>query len=309
MSHLLREHAPITEESWARIDEEARERLTPALAARKLVDFAGPLGWQHSATNLGRVATVKAPFTGVSAGQRRVLPLVEARANFSVTRAELADSDRGAEDTDFADLDRAAHDLAVGGERRGLPRLEGGGHRRHRRGRAVCADRARQRLRALPAACRDGDRAAARGRDRRPLRPRARAQGARARAREQRARRLSSCSTISARSSAARSCGRPGVEGAVVVSLRGGDFLFESGEDISVGYIAHDAEAVQLYLEESFSFRVATPEAAVRADSLGHGGRIPARSQMRGCSGTSRTSTPGFDTRAATKRSPASSPR
>ena len=29
----------------------------------------------------------------------------------------------------------------------------------------------------------------------------------------------------------------PGVEGAVVVSLRGGDFLFESGEDISVGYL------------------------------------------------------------------------
>ena len=35
------------------------------------------------------------------------------------------------------------------------------------------------------------------------------------------------------------------------------------GEDISVGYLGHDADAVQLYLEESFSFRVATPEAAV----------------------------------------------
>jgi uncharacterized linocin/CFP29 family protein len=55
----------------------------------------------------------------------------------------------------------------------------------------------------------------------------------------------------------------PGVRGAVVVSLRGGDFLFESGEDLSVGYESHDADAVQLYLEESFSFRVATPEAAV----------------------------------------------
>jgi len=53
------------------------------------------------------------------------------------------------------------------------------------------------------------------------------------------------------------------VEGAVVVSLRGGDFLFDSGEDISIGYLAHDADAVQLYLEESFSFRVVTPEAAV----------------------------------------------
>jgi uncharacterized linocin/CFP29 family protein len=55
----------------------------------------------------------------------------------------------------------------------------------------------------------------------------------------------------------------PGVQGAVVVSLRGGDFLFESGEDISIGYDRHDGEAVHLYLEESFSFRVVTPEAAV----------------------------------------------
>ena len=55
----------------------------------------------------------------------------------------------------------------------------------------------------------------------------------------------------------------PGVNGAVVVSLRGGDFLFESGEDISIGYDRHDGEAVHLYLEESFSFRVVTPEAAV----------------------------------------------
>jgi uncharacterized linocin/CFP29 family protein len=55
----------------------------------------------------------------------------------------------------------------------------------------------------------------------------------------------------------------PGVKGAVVVSLRGGDFLFESGQDISIGYDSHDSDVVRLYLQESFSFRVATPEAAV----------------------------------------------
>jgi uncharacterized linocin/CFP29 family protein len=49
----------------------------------------------------------------------------------------------------------------------------------------------------------------------------------------------------------------------VVVSLRGGDFLFESGQDLSLGYDHHDSAHVHLYLEESFSFRVATPEAAV----------------------------------------------
>jgi uncharacterized linocin/CFP29 family protein len=55
----------------------------------------------------------------------------------------------------------------------------------------------------------------------------------------------------------------PGVRGAVVLSLRGGDFVLESGQDLSIGYQSHDGQAVQLYLEESFSFHVATPEAGV----------------------------------------------
>jgi uncharacterized linocin/CFP29 family protein len=55
----------------------------------------------------------------------------------------------------------------------------------------------------------------------------------------------------------------PGVDGAVVLSLRGSDFLFESGQDLSIGYDSHDRDLVRLYLEESFSFRVVTPEAAV----------------------------------------------
>ena len=48
-----------------------------------------------------------------------------------------------------------------------------------------------------------------------------------------------------------------------MLSLRGEDFLFESGQDLSLGYLSHDAENVTLYLEQSFSFHVATPEAAV----------------------------------------------
>ncbi len=55
----------------------------------------------------------------------------------------------------------------------------------------------------------------------------------------------------------------PGVQGAVVLSLRGGDFLLEVGQDLSIGYERHDADVVELYLEESLSFRSVTPEAAV----------------------------------------------
>ena len=55
----------------------------------------------------------------------------------------------------------------------------------------------------------------------------------------------------------------PGVEGGVVLSLRGGDFVIDSGQDLSIGYLEHDASVVRLYVEESFSFRVVEPDAAV----------------------------------------------
>jgi uncharacterized linocin/CFP29 family protein len=62
----------------------------------------------------------------------------------------------------------------------------------------------------------------------------------------------------------------PGLEGAAVLSLRGGDFELTVGQDWSIGYLDHSAEAVRLYLQESFTFRVLAPEAAV---PLGYGKR------------------------------------
>ena len=55
----------------------------------------------------------------------------------------------------------------------------------------------------------------------------------------------------------------PGIDDAVVLSLRGGDFTFDSGQDLSIGYLSHDEATVRMYLEESFSFHVIEPDAAV----------------------------------------------
>ena len=75
MSHLLREHAPITEAAWEPASTTRRASASrPRSAARKLVDFAGPHGWEHSATNLGRVdAARRRPSTASRRAQRRVL--------------------------------------------------------------------------------------------------------------------------------------------------------------------------------------------------------------------------------------------
>ena len=80
-------------------------------------DFAGGSyvhGWSHSATNLGRTSLLaSAPGEGVTGLQRRVLALVEARADFEVSLEELRDADRGAADADLDELDCAAHRIAV----------------------------------------------------------------------------------------------------------------------------------------------------------------------------------------------------
>ena len=55
----------------------------------------------------------------------------------------------------------------------------------------------------------------------------------------------------------------PALEGAAVVSLRGGDFELTVGQDLSIGYLEHDARRVRLYVQESFAFRVLSPQAAV----------------------------------------------
>jgi len=54
----------------------------------------------------------------------------------------------------------------------------------------------------------------------------------------------------------------PGLDGALVVSQPGGDFALTVGQDFSVGYLAHDAEQVQLFIEESFAFLAISPDAA-----------------------------------------------
>src|SRR5581483_1255438 len=54
MSHLHRELAPISDTAWGEIEKEARRTLRTFLAARQVVDFSGPHGWDYSAESLGR---------------------------------------------------------------------------------------------------------------------------------------------------------------------------------------------------------------------------------------------------------------
>jgi hypothetical protein len=108
MNDLYRELAPIPAEAWEAIDQEAKRALIVALAARKIVDFVGPLGWAANAAGLGRTkALAESPSRGVKGALRTVQPLVELRASFELARSELDAVARGAKDPDL-DAVRAA---------------------------------------------------------------------------------------------------------------------------------------------------------------------------------------------------------
>ena len=55
----------------------------------------------------------------------------------------------------------------------------------------------------------------------------------------------------------------PAIDGAFLLSARGGDFELRLGQDLSIGYLTHDAGTVQLYFQEALTFLVYTAEASV----------------------------------------------
>jgi uncharacterized linocin/CFP29 family protein len=261
MNHLLRGFAPITPTGWQAIEDEAKPRLATYLAARKLVDFEGPKGWAYSATALGRVTYIDGPAEAVTAAQRRVLPVVELRSPFVVSRDELSDADRGAEDLEFPELDAAAERMAVaenaavfyGYPAAGMTGItEGSSHPAVALG-TVARDypaRVSEAVNRLLGSGVAGPYGLA-------VSP------------EVYIEILETSETGDLLMDHVRQIlggpvvRTPGLTGAVVVSLRGGDFALDCGEDISIGYLDHNENEVRLYFEESFTFRVIEPDAAV----------------------------------------------
>jgi uncharacterized linocin/CFP29 family protein len=264
VNHLRRELAPLTDAAWEQICDESARAAKLALAARKLFDLAGPHGWTYSAVELGhRDDLDRGPAAGVEAAQRRVLPLVELRTPFELDLAALDDADRGAQDLDLDRVTEAATRAAVaedtvvfhGFDAAGI---EGIGRVSPHDPVAITDDYEKypahvaEAVSTLRAAGVDGPYGVALG-------PR--------------------CYTgvIESTEDGGYPVFRhihqivdgpivraPAVDGAFVVSLRGGDYELVVGQDLSLGYRSHDETSVRLYFEESLAFRVNSPEAGVR---------------------------------------------
>ncbi len=263
MDELRRDLAPIADAAWRRIEDEASGALEASLAARRIADFRGPLGWAHSSVDPGRVEPLpSAPAKGVSACIRRVQPLVELRAGFALAREELDAFTRGADDVDLDPLVTAARELARAEDRAIFHGFEEAGIR------GICSDSAHAPIqpsedyteyaRAVSEAIERLRSAGVAGPYGIALGPEC-SRGLNGTAGDggypviQHVRRLLDGPVLTA----------PSIDGAVVLSTRGGDFELVVGRDIAIGYLDHDDEQVRLYLEESMTFRLLGPEAAV----------------------------------------------
>ena len=263
MDLLKRQKAPIVDEAWQQIDEEARRVLKLHLAGRKLVDFSGPHGWDFGAVNTGRLKHInKGPIEHVGHAIRDVRPLVELRAPILLPILELDYAARGADDLDLDPVILAAESVARAEDDaifHGFPEanitgiIEASPHTpievRSSQAWPSAVSAAKEVLRmagvdgpyALALGMEAYDELTADGEDGYPLSKRMEE-------------RVDQGSLIWA----------PALkEGAVLMSKRGGDYELTVGQDLSVGYASHDRTTVELYLTESFTFRVLEDKAAI----------------------------------------------
>ncbi len=263
---LKRSLAPILPEAWKLIDAEAARVLALDLAARKLVDFDGPHGILLAAVSTGGLELfAEQPVAEVSVGLRDVQPLLELRTPIKLDIIQLDLVARGDKNPDLAPVVLAAERIAHAEDRAvfgGYPSagitgiLEASPYPPATLGAPAQYPRvlleAKETLRAAgvngPYGLALGPRAYeavyTAAEDGNPI--------------LRRIEQVVDGPIVRARS----------LDGAVLLSVRGGDYQLTVGLDLAIGYAYHEKHTVELYLTESFTFRVLEATAAV---ALRHG--------------------------------------
>ena len=267
MNHLMRELAPVTDHSWSQIDQEATRSLKHVLAGAPPHEFTGPLGWGAvSSTGGGRTENLDGAALGpVEVARRTVAPLIELRSAFSLAKSELAAADRGATDLDLDPVIDAGRASALAEDQLVFHGYQPGGVSGSRAVDAPSGGDHQRGLQPLSRARGPGGGRSPRRRHRRSLHDRPGSSLFHRRHRDHRARGLPGLRAPPSDPLGGPVVWAPAVDGAVVLSQRGGDFELTVGQDFSVGYRSEDATSVNLYIEESLS---ASTHPTLRCTSL-----------------------------------------
>jgi uncharacterized linocin/CFP29 family protein len=261
MNNLHRELAPVSAEAWAQIEEEAARTFKRHLAGRRVVDVHGPAGTLLSAVGTGHLLEIDSPGTGVIARQRQVAALVELRVPFTLDRQQVDDVARGSQDSDWQPVKDASRQLAYAEDRAIFEGYPAAGITGIRPGSSNAAAE-------LPADPRDYPEAVAHALSQLRVAgvtgPYSVVLSADA---------YTEVSETSdhgypliehlKRQITGDIVWAPAIDGAIVLTTRGGDFDLQLGQDVAIGYASHSAADIELYLQETLTFLMYTGEAAV----------------------------------------------
>ncbi|GAA3024357.1 family 1 encapsulin nanocompartment shell protein [Kitasatospora albolonga] len=261
MDNLHRALAPISEAAWAEIEEEARRTFVLHLAGRRVVDLSGPAGPALAAVGTGHLTPLPPPAEGLRARAHQVRPVVELRTRFTLSRDAVDDVERGSKDSDWQPVKDAARTMAMAEDRAvfdGWPEAGISGLRAAADNPPVALpqdvtaypDTVSHALSTLRLAGVGGPYALLLGADAYTAVNETSDHGYPIR---QHIARALDCPLIWA----------PALTGGVLLSTRGGDFELHLGQDLSIGYLRHDADTVELYLQQALTFSLYSPEAAV----------------------------------------------
>jgi uncharacterized linocin/CFP29 family protein len=261
MNNLHRELAPISEGAWAQIEEETARTIKRYLAGRRVVDVHGPEGPALAAVGTGHQHAIKGPGDGVSAQLRDARALVELRVPFELERQMIDDVERGANDSDWQPAKDAARKIAFAEDRAIFEGYTPAGIVGVRQGtsnpkKSLPADVRKypeafaQALSQLRLAGVNGPYSILLGADAYTELAETSDEGYPV---LDHVKRLFEGKIIWA----------PAIDGAFLLTTRGGDFDLHIGQDTSLGYLSHSDTQVRLYLQETFTFFYLTSEAAV----------------------------------------------
>src|SRR5262244_4415130 len=91
MEWLRRGAAPFSEKVWKEVDALAGSMFKQTVVARRIVDFDGPRGWDHVATQLGTFRPTQMPqhSGAVRLSLPDVMLLMELRADFAIPWTDI----------------------------------------------------------------------------------------------------------------------------------------------------------------------------------------------------------------------------
>jgi len=269
MNNLYRELAPVSAAAWASIEEEARRTFTLHLAGRRIAEVTGPDAGTLSAVGTGHLSDVESPAPGVLAWTRNAQPIVELRVPFAVSREAVDDVERGAKDPDWQPVKDAARTMAFAEDRavfEGYPAASIVGIRAASSNPALSVpsdarqypDVVSQAISSLRLTGVAGPYALLLSADAYTAVSETSDHGYPVR---DHLSRLIDGPIVWA----------PAIDGAMVLTTRGGDFEIFLAQDLSIGYTSHDADTVHLYFTQALTFGVHTAEAAVSLRPSGPG--------------------------------------